>query len=352
MRVLAFLPAILILAGCTSPSSDPAPGDDVIIVDSPFNRTADMDARAHLHDYWGGAHRLVVADIDVPAPGYVWFDASSISVATMRPEAGHVVPQGTGWVNVTVAWADDAQAVPPNQYKNVQLWVKSASDNDLVLRANLTSSPATIAIATNLTMADLPHQILSAWQFDLFMAPVEPAVANPVIRGQAAFTGTVHFTVTADHTREIPLFPGHPDQWANRTEIKLFSGGGTLFYDGDPTTTNWRCYGGCPVVFHPDDGVVVPIDADRIVVQLWLSATSPTKLGLKVHAADAREFVKATLTQETATLRTYTIDVGNGGDGPYAKQSQWEIVPYPEGPVENGFMSEDYTIEATAYKHL
>jgi hypothetical protein len=42
--------------------------------------------------------------------------------------------------------------------------------------------------------------------------------------------------------------------------------------------------------------------------------------------------------------------VGNGGDGPYAVQSQWEMVPFPEFPTENGYTDQDYTIEATAQR--
>ncbi|MES2155773.1 MAG: hypothetical protein V4510_11615 [bacterium] len=344
--------SIVLLAGCTS-SPDVAPNDGgVIVVDSPFNRTADQNAGPHLHDYWGGAHRLTIADTDVLAPGYLWFGDTSISVATLRPDPGHVVPQGTGWVNVTVSWTDDPQAIPPNTYTNVQLVVKTAGDNVGRVRANLTSSPTTVSLPTNLTDADLPHQVLSAWQFDLFMAPTYVAGGTPAQQPEAAFTGNVHFLVTADRTLPIPLFPGHPDQWQNRTEIKMFSASGHLFYDGDPTTNNWRCYGGCPIVYHPDDKVVVPIDANHVVIKLGLSGTSPTKLGIKYHGADSRTFAKAVVGQDTTTMRTYTVDVGIAGDGPYAKQSQWEIVPYIEGPKEDGLAYEDYTIEATAYLHV
>lgn len=322
-------------------------------MDSPYdNRTVEGNSRPHLHDYWGGSHRLTVADTDVAAPGYLWFGGTPISVATLRPEPGKVVPQGTGWVNVTVSWTEDSMAVPPNRYQNPQLFVKTAADADVVLRANLTTNPQTVALPLNLSNADLPHQILSAWQFDLYLAPTPLPASTPLADSEAAFTGNVHFLVTADRTLPIPLFPGHPDQWHNQTAIALFKGGGHVFYDGDPTTGNWRCYGGCPVIYHPDSGVIVPVDASRVTIKLGLSGTSPTKLGIKFHGADSRDFATATLTSDTPTLRTYDVEVAGGGDGAYAKQSQWEIVPYIEGPKENGIVNEDYTIEAVAQRHI
>lgn len=351
-RAAVVLWLIVPMAGCTSPSDSPAPGDEgIVVVDSPFNRTLAGDARPHLHDYWGGRHTLTIADVDIAAGGYVWLGGTPISVATHRPEPGKVVPQGAGWVNVTVGWDDeDAGRVPPNQYTNPQLFVKSASDNGVVLRANLTSNPQTVSIPIGAAQADLPHQVLSAWQFDLFLSPSVTG-AGGVGQPMAAFTGTTHFLVTADHTLDIPLYPGHPDQWQNRTDILLTKGGGELVYDGDPTA-GWRCYGGCPVIHHPDDKVVVPATAASVIVKLGLSGMSPTKLGLLYHDASARDWVKLAPTEDTPTMRTYVIPVGNGGDGPYATQSQWEFAPYPEAPVEYGYMYDTYTFEAAAKKGI
>lgn len=350
MKWLSVL-AVALLAGCTQGPGSTETTPPIETITNPLqNRTA-PGSTPHLHDYWGGQHTLTLADADIVANGFVWFDDSSGSVATLRPESGDVVPQGTGWVNVTVSWTEKANAVPPNAYGNPQLYVRSAADSVIVLRANLTTNPATVSLPVNATQADLPHQVLSAWQFDFFVAAVPPPATNPAGGEHAAFSGTVHFLVTADHTRPIPVFPGHPAQWNGRSRIDLFKGGGHLFFNGDPTTKNWSCYdvNGCPVVYHPDSSVIVPTDGTEVTVKLGL--TNPgMKLGIKFHGADAREFAKATVGEDSDTMRIYHIQVAQGGDGSYTRQSQWEIVPFVEGPVEDGFTYQDYTIEAFALK--
>ncbi len=348
-RPMRFLVGLLLLAltlsGCASgDGADETEQGYTVITDPTLNRTS-TDQGLHLHDYWNRQKTLTIADADVDA-GRTWFSPDALSVATLRPEAGNVVPQGTGWVNVTVSWTADSSSLPPNRYESPQLWVKSAADNALILRANLTESPTTVAMPVNDSMADLPHQVLSAWQFDLYLT----GTPSPIYGRWLQFTGTVHFTVVADHTRNITLFAGHPDVWQGRTEFQLFEAEGSLLYDGDPTSENLRCYRGCPSIHVPDDGVVVPYDADHVVVILTQTNGPPFRLGLKLHGADSRDYTAPPAAPDTAAQHTYTVAVGDAGDGPYAKQSQWEFAPFIEEPMEDGIIFVDYTIVATVHK--
>jgi hypothetical protein len=100
----------------------------------------------------------------------------------------------------------------------------------------------------------------------------------------------------------------------------------------------------------PDNLVVVPYDAEYVRVVLEVEQGPPFVLGLKYHGANTREFQEAVAVDGTETRTEYEIEVQGAGDGPYAIQSQWEFVPYPASPQENGFMVESYTITATAEK--
>jgi hypothetical protein len=352
MRFLAAVAALLVasaLGGCAD-APDPADGPGVVVITDPLqNRTQDPGAQPHLHDYWGGQHRLTLMQ-ETQQTGATWFSPQPISLAAFQPEPGRVVPQGAAWVNLTVGWTEEAGALPPNRYETPQLWVRSPADNEVRLVANLTQNPMAVSIPLTPAMADLPHQVLSAWRFDVKMV----GTPDPVFGHWLQFSGAITLQATTDRGLPIEPFPAHPDRWQGRTEIPLLFADGTLFYDGDPTTGNWRCYGGCPVIHHPDDGVVVPVDAEKVTLTLATSGPVPAlRLGLKFHGADTREWAVAPVATDGETERTYEIVVGpTSGDGPYARQSQWEFVPYVEGPVENGHTYQEYSLTAKAHRRF
>lgn len=333
------LACVLLASGCTGPAAEPTTTTDPItLVTDPAQGRNATGSGPHLHDYWGGGTRLTLFDA---APqvvqGLLTVGGGKVPIASYRPDVGAVVPQGTAWANATFTWDADAT----DTFGGGELWVKSAADNHTAFVATLAGPGTTVTLPVAPEQADLPHQVLSAWEFVL--------VFQPDAAGAVSYSGNVELTVTLDRGHPIPLFPGHPDQWRNRTEAPLLSSGGDLLFDGD-AEGNYRCYGGCPQVHVPDDGAVVPIDAALVKVELGLSGSAPTKLGLKFHSAASRDWTAATPSSDTPTLRTYLLEVGDGGDGPYARQSQWEFLPYIEGPVEDSVMRESYTITATALR--
>lgn len=345
LLLVTVLACAALLAGCSNPASEDGESSTITTITDPNAGRTDPSMGEHLHDYWGGKHTLRVVDDVIPS-GVTWFATTPISVATIRPEPGTVVPQGAGWVNITVSWVEDNSQVLPNRYEQPELWVKSAADNELVLRAEATDNPFTLAMPIGDAMADLPHQVLSGWQFDLYMLGTASTPGERWLQ----FSGEVTFTVTTDHTRNITLYPGHPDRWDGTTEIPLFSGGGSMSYTGDPTTNQWSCFNGCPIVHTPEDGVVVPWDADHVTVVIEQTNNPPFRMGLKFHGADTFEYTAPQASPDSMTSHTYVIPVGATGDGPYARQSQWEFVAYPAAPEENGFVIADYFMDATVYR--
>lgn len=107
---------------------------------------------------------------------------------------------------------------------------------------------------------------------------------------------------------------------------------------------------GCPFTYTPADQVIVPFDADRVEVRIEHATAAPFTVGLAYHGAATREwsFPEAV---GTDAQRIYTIPVGADGDGPYARQSQWEFIPYIDGPIEHGAIVQEYRITATVYRN-
>ncbi|MEK6976553.1 MAG: hypothetical protein AABY18_09455 [Candidatus Thermoplasmatota archaeon] len=340
------LPAIalaLLLAGCTSPSADDDGTGSVTIITDPNQGRTDPTMGAHLHDYWGSKTELTVMDGSFEAPGYTW-TGPSLSVAEFRPESGDVVPQGAAKVRVTVSWTNDD---PTNRYDGAELWVKTAADS-APTSIGAVASGDTLEVTSTNERNDLPHQLLSAWAFQLVLLSDNSLGGLDWI----AYTGTVTLQAVAVRGLDIPLYPGHPDQWQNRTEIQLVNLAGEARFIGETTTQSWSCFGGdCPFFIVPDNGTLVPLNADHVTIVLEReTGTTPIRLGVKAHSAVTRDFAELGTKDQTDTVTTYTIPVEGGGDGPYAKQSQWEFVIFIDGPRPDSAVVETWHLTATAYK--
>lgn len=337
----------LLLAGC-SEAAEPTPeGESLTIVTDPNQGRNDPTMGAHLHDYWGSSDRKLVVDATVPV-GYGSAGPSSAqgpaAAAIVLPDPGMVVPQGAAIVEVTLTWTPSPELAAANQAAGTRLAIRTAADRE-ALDQGAVSSGQTFAFASTNEQNDLPHQVLSAWEFHWVLEPVVLMAGL----GAVSYQGELHVFVEAVRGLEIPLYPGHPDQWLGRTEFELFSADGEARMDGDPRTGNVRCYGGCPPRLVPGDGIVVPIDANHVRVSLDRDLASPTRFGLAYHDAVSRDWVMPAPVEQTDTTRVYVIDVLDGGDGAYARQSSWEFALFVEEPVENGYLVDSYHLVATVH---
>jgi hypothetical protein len=340
LTVLAFL-----LAGCSG--TDPAPdsADSITLVTDPTQGRADPSAGVHLHDYWGSSTRKTVFDGVLAVQTFSLSpNTQGFSVAVALPEPGDVVPQGAASVEVTFTWTPSPELGASNQFAGARLAVRTAADREAQDLGPVTSGQ-TIVMESSNERNDLPHQVLSAWEFHWMLEPVATPAASLI-----SFQGELDVFVEAVRGLEIPLYPGHPDQWLGRPEFPLFAAEGMAVMDGDPRTGAWRCYGPCPQHMTPGDGIVVPIDASHIRVTLDRDTPMPTRLGLAYHDAVSRDWKVAQPIEETDTSRIYILDVLEGGDGAYARQSNWEFVLIAEEPVENGYVADSYRISASVHR--
>lgn len=341
VRLPAAALVILLLAGCSSaPAPDPAPAVGPDVITDPtmgLNQTG-----AHIHDYWGGKDRLVIIGDDAPAdesglgPGFA--TAGDLAVREFRPSSGHVVPQGTASVEVTFSWTDAEDGL--DQYSAPTAYVKTAGTN-ATERLGETENGGTLVLETGLPAADLPHQLLSAWVFELRMSPAPDT-------GVLRFKGVVSVHVEAVRGLELPVFPPHPDHWAGADEIQLIQAEGQLAYWEDTGDGGSNGNAG-PIVFTPASGAIVPGDASHVAVVVTYTGQFPLELWF--HSATARELAVAEATASEPGKVTYELPAHDGADGPYATQSQWEftVKPAANGPLRTAWFT-DYTIMATAMR--
>lgn len=341
MRALPVLAVALLLAGCSDAPAPEIPQDEGpdVITDPTMglNQTG-----AHIHDYWGGQDRLVIVGDDAPAdesglgPGFA--TAGDIAVREFRPSSGHVVPQGTASVEVTFSWTDADDGL--DQYSEPTAYVKTAGTNATV-RLGATENGGTLVLETGLPAADLPHQLLSAWAFELRMS------ADPGT-GILRFKGVVSLHVEAVRGLELPVFPAHPDHWNGSTEIQLVDAAGQLAYWEDTGDGGSNGNSG-PIVFTPSSGAIVPGNASSVAVVVTYTGQFP--LELWYHSATARELAVAQAQASEPGSITYELPAHDGADGPYAVQSQWEFMvkPVANGPLRTAWFT-DYTIDAKAVR--
>lgn len=343
MRSALLVPVLLIasLAGCAddAPAPEPEAAAPDVITDPTMGLN---DTGAHIHDYWGGGDRVTVVDAthpggDEPGTGPGLASGQDVVVRTFQPEPGDVVPQGTVAMEVTLSWVEDEL----DSYTAPSLWLKTAGTNATTEVAQVENG-VPVTLEANAPDADLPHQVLSAWLFELRMGSPDPAPLR--------FKGAVTLKAEALRGDEpLPLFPAHPDRWNGTNELPLLQAGGQLSYWQD--TGDGGCNGlSCPQVLRPASGAIVPHDAAYVRVELTVDSPTTIALQLLYHTALAREFDTVAGESAGGTV-TFQLPLLDGGDGPYATQSQWEftVVPAETGAVRTAWFA-DYTITATAVK--
>ncbi len=331
-----------LLAGCASdPVTTSTSTTGEVLVTKPGDYAGDANGTnanlPHLHDYWGGQPRLVVMDGWPTQPGPGLAGGADVAIYDYRPASGHVIPQGTSQVEVTLTWTPEADDL----YQNPQLWVKGASENQPHLASRVESGQKVVLNSTN-ELDDLPHQLLSAWLFQFRLSQRDDV-------GILRFKANVTIHVEAVRGLPIPLYPGHPDRWNGTSVMTLVDVTRQLAYLQDPGDAG--CDGiSCPQAEVPMNGTIVPQDAAYVEAILTVEQGSPQTVGLSYHGAEGRVFQRLQPVSTTGNERTYRIDVGAFGDGPYAKQSQWEFAPFIDGPAPDTLVVENYHLTVTVHR--
>ena len=318
----------MLIAGCSDntgqpPSTEPTP----CLVTAATDLSCQQDlngtggSRPHLHDYWQGQDRVALDPVTTDAGGMLCSSAGRLARIFLAD--GDTVYQGTAQVEATLTFAQGATDLPGT----FSLAVKTAGSNGTADLGPIESGVPVTVDTTN-EDNDLPHQVLSAWEFHLVGHP-----ANPT--GCFSYGGDVTLEATLVRGLEIPLYPGHPDRWDGTDAKPLLDLQRDVFYfrgdQGGAMCLNGPGGGDClwdPLV--PQDGAIVPQDADQVVVTVT-HHDDPLRTRLAYHGADTRELTFPEPSADDGTTRQYLLPVTGNGDGPYARQSQWEFWLFPEG---------------------
>lgn len=310
MRAWVAVGLVAVLAGCSEGAMEGSGADEPPGVITDPRAVEQSGTGQHVHDYWGGADQLQVLD---GRRGSTWNNGGGEFDwrVYFTPSDGNVVPQGTARLTVTVDWADD---LPANRYADVSLWVKPA-DVATPRFVQLVTRGSTVEIPLQYAEADLPHQLISAWEF---------AIQYNSTGGPNLFIGSTDLNVVAHRGLELQPFPAHPDRWMGQASLPLLDQSGTF------TNVGYTGSGSIAQRFRPANGTVVPYDAGFVDVTLETGNRLPAGgLQLSYHAADSRDFTAIQPETTQGGLLQYSIAVEPGmGDGPYGNASLWEFRLY------------------------
>lgn len=340
MRAALLAVGLLFIAGCTA-SPPASEAESASIITDPRDVPGANTGTGHIHDYWNGRDRIVVVEQTFDGPRWSCGGpcAQGMGFAAVRPDEGTVVPQGTAWVNGSFTLAPH----PDDRFERLELWVKSAADDALLLWGDLESG-VPFAIASSREANDPPHYVLSLWQFE-----VRAYGAQDVSVG-----GRMQWSIHAERGLPLEVYPPHPDPWQGATTLPVLEddGGTSLAYELDvPTGRRIQCTGGCPRTHAPTDGALVPTGADRVEGTLAITSGLPQGLALWYHGADTWSLAQVSLVSTGNGQYGFSIPVtGAMADSPYALQSLWEFRVWMDGPASARAWSGNYTLSIAAFR--
>lgn len=317
------------LAGCVGTSVDDAPLDDAGAGSERPRiefEAFDVGTQPHLHDYWVGKERVTLFDGSVD-PNTHAMEATLIAAAFDRearaggvwwllPE-GSIVYEGTGAIEFTASWSD-----PTVTSLGVAYAPADASEMGPLLPL---VNGDTLTIPVTPSMTDMPHSTTSRWQF--YFGPVE----NPSVA-----LSPFDLQIDIVKTREVDLFPGHPELFEGASSKVLFEDSHRTFKASYATRGPYLLENGDfgEPVFAPTH--VVPMETVLIRVEVHVTGTE----------ASAGEVTEVRFFHQSAASNTLTAGgMGRLADGdrfvwdvevtmdmtdsPYASTSQWRFMVEP-----------------------
>lgn len=340
MRCTAIVLVLLasLLSGCsgTSPPSGDVP-DDIGVITDPrdrANRTGE-----HVHDYWGGKTTIDLVDAEQQSTWNTVAGQGNWRRTFVSPDEV-VVPQGTASINITVGWEDGSQA---DNYGAVSVWVKPANTVEPRFVREVANGD-TVEVRLAYEEADLPHQLLSAWEYIV-------QYNNSGEAYSAFFLASTHLVATAHRGLELRPFPAHPDLWQGRDEVPLADATRSM------TNVGYTGSGSLPTVVRALEGALVPPDAARVAVAVTLEAASPLPaaggaIQVWYHPADSRAWVSLGVVSSVDGSASWEIPVEPGmGDGPYGNASLWQFRIYtPEDPAQPRAHAGNVHLVATVHR--
>lgn len=290
------------------------------------NKTEDgLGGKAHTHDYWQGRGRVdVISQRTTIFPFPILGASNEVGSQSrdLQPPPPNLVFEGTQSVEVLVKEPMIARRggvdVPHPAPPTLELWYLSAADAAAAWRdGGPVTYGAPVVIPVTGKEVDMPHSLASLWLFRLVTSD--------------SHDFSVNVTVTAVYGEDAPVWPGHPDFYAD--------GPSRLVLDADGTTTE-EGLGASLVKDYGYDYVnpekLISWGTQKLVVFVNISdvqyggaaPADPIYFYLRVRNATAQTD-NTTVDQAevgTGSERSYMWELpvdANGMDSPYAPSSRW-----------------------------
>jgi hypothetical protein len=277
--------------------------------------------RPHIHDYWLGRTRVVLASEDVKLSSDYTFDNvfgfrdASVGGAYYLLPKGETVYEGTGKMDITVDWTDPGISGLSFVYMDPTMpdWSQ----------AQVLTKGQPLEMTIKPSQTDLPHSGASRWQF-YFKGAGSPSVAY----------GTFHLKIEIVRVGNLTLFPAHPN----------FFGGGTslLIMDCD-TTSNAPGFANQIADFVTNtkpqaqgftlpSGRIVPPETVLLTISITPKDTASQVRGISLAYRSTNRTYDQAKEMESPTKGTFNFRVGvtpDDVDSYYANSSQWRFYAYP-----------------------
>lgn len=271
----------------------------------------------HHHDYWEGRTRVLLleksAAFGIVTPG-------SRSWDEVRPDPEALVYEGTATIDVTLTKPMRASLDDPLPATPPTLFYRHAAAADWIqVGAATWDTPLPIKV-TDPAQTDMPHATYSLWQFrvettDPMMSDVTFGFKAEIVRGEG----------------EIPLWPGHPDFYAETQQRRVA--------DADARTAQNGLAGDVSPV-EAVDGTVAPekvVSYGTRTLYVFLNISTfevtnpldqPTNFFLWFHNAsgtwNTTNIFDAEKYPATKMEHLFVLKVADAGmDSPYAAASRW-----------------------------
>lgn len=339
LLVAVLLLAAPVLAGCMEKSDgvvSDSTGDNVTDKDVLGNATGKLKDTLggagngsasnethlpHVHDYWDGRDRILLADEAVELNPWMTFNwvfgrrEPAVGGAWWELPQGKTIYQGTGKLEVTLTWTDAT-------ISSLALAYRHAGTNEW---SEFTPATSGTPIAIDITpeMTDLPHSGGSRWTFLLKAANAPgPAVGNVKLKAEILRVGDLH------------AFPAHKDFFANAESLVIMDA------ETESKSSSWTSNivgfaqgnDGMDEGFTLPEGSIVPPGTEALIVDIRIKDIPANEVYFSYRDASGRWDQGEPIESPEPGVFRFVIPVeGDGVDSYYATVSSWRFFAYAAG---------------------
>lgn len=270
----------------------------------------------HVHDYWAGRDRVLLADEAVEMNPWMTFDyvfwlrEPAVGGAYWELPQGKTIYQGTGKLDLTLTWSDATIA-------NLAMSYRHASSLEWSEFLPVTSGTP-VSIDVTPAMTDLPHSGGSRWSF-IFKAATAPGPA----------LGAANLKAEIVRVGDLHAFPAHKNYFADAESLVIMDADTESKNSGWTTgITNFASGSNGPSDdgFTLPEGSIVPPGTAALILDLKVKDIPAQEVYLGYRDASGRfDRAEPIESSEPGVFRFVIPVEPDGVDSYYAALSSWRF---------------------------